>query len=39
MNESLDKSFEKLSEKLGVKPHMLDAMWEKQLLEAKFLSN
>ena len=26
MNESLDKSFEKLSAKLGVKPHMLDAM-------------
>ena len=26
MNETLDKSFDELSEKLGVKPHMVDAM-------------
>ena len=26
MNESLDKAFEKLSDTLGVKPHMIDAM-------------
>ena len=26
MNESLDKAFDKLSDKLGVKPHMIDAM-------------
>lgn len=26
MNESLDKAFEKLGEKLGVNPHMIDAM-------------
>lgn len=26
MNETLDKSFDKLGEKLGIKPHMIDAM-------------
>ena len=26
MNENLDKAFEKLSDKLGIKPHMVDAM-------------
>lgn len=26
MNETLDKSFEKLSDKLGIMPHMIDAM-------------
>ena len=26
LNETLDKSFEKLGPKLGIKPHMIDAM-------------
>ena len=26
MNETLDKSLEKLGDKLGIKPHMVDAM-------------
>ena len=26
MNETLDKSFENLVEKLGIKPHMIDCM-------------
>ena len=26
MNENLDKAFEKLSDKLGIKPHMVDVM-------------
>ena len=26
MNETLDKSFENLAEKLGIKPHMFDCM-------------
>ena len=26
MNESLDKAFEKIGAKLGIEPHMIDAM-------------
>ena len=30
MNISLDKSFENLIDKLGISPHMIDAMWGKK---------
>ena len=30
MNISLDKSFENLIDKLGISPHMIDAMWSKK---------